>query len=343
LPAPRERDLPIAARNVAEAVRSARVDKTVWMGTARDCRYATFFHTPMWESAVLSAYPAFTSRTLAMRLESGGVAIYPLLEIGRRMGGTATSLVSTFAGCYGGPIATDPVSPADNARIHGLLRGWNRWRIDVTGNPLAPHEPVGGFRVDHDFTHVLAMSSDFNRIERGFTRRYREAIAKARKNGVMVAPASDTGDWERYFELYQHALAHWGPSATSRYPRPLFQSLCRTACEHPRNVVLWTARKDGQMIGGALVFYWNDHAVYWHGATDQAHARLSPAKLLLAVAIEHACSDGYSWFDFNPSGGHAGVATFKSRFGAELRPVLRFRWMRPPLRVARQIRQRLAS
>ena len=37
--------------------------------------------------------------------------------------------------------------------------------------------------------------------------------------------------------------------------------------------------------------------------------------LLMYTAIEHACRNGYSWFDFNPSGGHEDVAAFKKGFG----------------------------
>jgi hypothetical protein len=38
--------------------------------------------------------------------------------------------------------------------------------------------------------------------------------------------------------------------------------------------------------------------------------------LLMAEAIRDASLRGYRWFDFNPSGGHAGVQDFKRRFGA---------------------------
>jgi hypothetical protein len=42
--------------------------------------------------------------------------------------------------------------------------------------------------------------------------------------------------------------------------------------------------------------------------------------LLLHDVIRDACERGFRWFDFNPSGGHEGVAAFKRSFGAECRP-----------------------
>jgi len=38
--------------------------------------------------------------------------------------------------------------------------------------------------------------------------------------------------------------------------------------------------------------------------------------VLIHHLMEIACSRGHRWFDFNPSGGHAGVAAFKKGFGA---------------------------
>ena len=59
-----------------------------------------------------------------------------------------------------------------------------------------------------------------------------------------------------------------------------------------------------------------------HGAehdiiTASAATDLKAVKLILHQAMRDACEKGYRWFDFNPSGGHQGVARFKSYFGAQ--------------------------
>jgi hypothetical protein len=329
--------------NVAYAtVALPSVDESRWMNLALQCDYATFFHTPMWQRAVLDAYPGYRAATFEAELPSGTIAIFPLLEVRRAVKGIASIYASTFAGCYGGPIASGLVIPADNARLQDLLCGWNRLQIQVTGNPLAPDwAPPRAFRLSSDFTHILSLSSDATRVSRGFARRYRETIAKARREGVVAQPSWALSDWRRYFAVYQGALAHWGEHATNNYPWRLFYSLFQIAQAYPQHIKLWVARKDGDVIAGALIFYFNNHAVYWHGASDRGHERLSPAKLLLASAVEHACVEGYCYFDFSPSSGHAGTATFKSRFGAQPRPVSRFQLVRAPLRGARYLNKRI--
>jgi len=39
--------------------------------------------------------------------------------------------------------------------------------------------------------------------------------------------------------------------------------------------------------------------------------------LLMYEVIKNACKQRYTWFDFNPSGGHEGVKAFKKSFGAK--------------------------
>ena len=39
--------------------------------------------------------------------------------------------------------------------------------------------------------------------------------------------------------------------------------------------------------------------------------------LLISEFIEECCNRNFDWFDFNPSGGHEGVSSFKQSFGAK--------------------------
>ena len=68
-------------------------------------------------------------------------------------------------------------------------------------------------------------------------------------------------------------------------------------------------------MAGALCFYQNRHAVYWHGASRTEASELRPANLLHAQIARHAREAGYAVYDLNPSGGHEGVLRFKRSFG----------------------------
>jgi hypothetical protein len=59
--------------------------------------------------------------------------------------------------------------------------------------------------------------------------------------------------------------------------------------------------------------------------------------------IEHYLGAGFAYYDFNPSGGHEGVVSFKSRFGAERREFVRAEYASGPaaaLVMARSRRRR---
>jgi len=91
---------------------------------------------------------------------------------------------------------------------------------------------------------------------------------------------------------------------------------CFFSCSS-NNVRLWLAIFDDQVVAGALCFYAKKHVVYWHGAALEKYFKHRPVNLLMYEAIKSACEEGYSWFDFNPSGGHEGVKAFKKSFGAK--------------------------
>jgi lipid II:glycine glycyltransferase (peptidoglycan interpeptide bridge formation enzyme) len=89
------------------------------------------------------------------------------------------------------------------------------------------------------------------------------------------------------------------------------------------------------------MFYWNRHAAYWHAAADREFLAIEAPKLLLSAIIRDACSRQIRYFDFNPSGGHAGVAKFKGYFGARQTPLSRFGYAKSP-KAARHLLSRSA-
>jgi len=85
---------------------------------------------------------------------------------------------------------------------------------------------------------------------------------------------------------------------------------------------LWIAEHEGRIIAGALVFYWNAIAVYWHGASLQDSFACYPNNLLHMAIMEDAAQGGYRYYDFGASGAQQGVVKFKESFGAEQLPFL---------------------
>jgi lipid II:glycine glycyltransferase (peptidoglycan interpeptide bridge formation enzyme) len=70
------------------------------------------------------------------------------------------------------------------------------------------------------------------------------------------------------------------------------------------------------VAASVICFYWNNHAVAWHGAAFEEFFDLRPNNLLYDHMIRSAFHQGYQWFDCNPAGGLAGVIAFKDNLGA---------------------------
>jgi len=186
------------------------------------------------------------------------------------------------------------------------------WRL----NPYDELVYRAGVRTNNDDeTLALNLADGFDAVYKGWTKGHRYAARKACREGVSVKLASTLDDWRAYYRVYEDSLRRWGHKASSIYSWQLFAEMFRRKSP---NINLWLSFWQNRVIAGALCFYAKIHAVYWHGAALEAYFSLRPVNLLFYEAIKDACDKGYTWFDFNPSGGKEGVRTFKKRFGAEV-------------------------
>ena len=293
-----------------------------WLEVAPRSGRATFFHTPHWRDLALGASPELRDATVGAELSDGTRVVLPLLETGRSTKGFHRHLISTFGGCYGGMIADSPLPDGLVAETYAALLGQRVGSLEMTGNPLAgAHRMPQGFESRPYSTHLVSLTEGWDGAQRRFSRGNRSSINRGRREGVTSRLAVSLDDYRSYYDVYERTLKRWGDRATSRYPWHLFEQGHDLGRHHPENMRLWLAGKDETVMAGAWVFYWNRHAVYWHGATDDRFSSSRPANVLHADIIKDSCERGYRWYDFNPSGGHEGVARFKSSFGSHVEPI----------------------
>lgn len=304
------------------------VDDAFWLDVAGKSRQATFFHTPHWRDLAIRTYPEYADASVAAILDDGTRVVLPLLETGRSGKGLLRHVMSTFGGCYGGLISDSPVSPDGVAGVYeGLLGGLRVDSLQLTTGPLSEETPMPDrFEASPYSTHLLPLDEGWEAVERRFSRGNRASINRGRRMGVTTRVATSLEEYRAYYAVYERSLSRWGERATSRYPWRLFEEGCEMARSAPERIKLWIASVGTDLAAGAWVFYWNRHAVYWHGATDVAFADHRPANVLHADIIRDCCRGGGRYYDFNPSGGHEGVARFKSRFGASLHPIRVWRY-----------------
>jgi hypothetical protein len=318
-----------------------KANPEAWWKVAKECDYATFFHTPLWHRLAVQTYPRYQDASIMVELETGVGAILPLLETLPSVKGLFRNFISTFAGCYGGLIADGPVTPMERQQVYKtLLSRYRCGQLQISGNPLVGgNEGLDHFDASKDFTHLLTLDGGYDGIFRNFSKGHRSAVAKGRRMGVKTRVALTLDDYHAYYRAYEDSLRRWGDTATSRYPQQLFDNGYRLSQEFPKNVKLWLAEIEGKVIAGAWVFYWNLHAGHWHGATYEEFFAYKPANVLQADIIKNACERGYRYYDFLSSGGHEGVARFKKSFGADQRSMRRWSYRNPKLQMLLKVRK----
>jgi hypothetical protein len=310
-----------------------------WLEAARSTPHATFFHTPYWQDLAVASGRGHQDASIQFEISDGSTVYLPLTMTGKSMKGLMLRCASTFVGGYGGPIG-QVVTPELELDIQRHVMGPRYARLSVVGNPLRPSSVwAPELKRSSLVTHVLPLGLDFDALLRGFTKGHRAAYKKGQRLGIKVRRAT-ASDQRAYVALYQKALARWGARATSRYSPEFFQAVFELSQKLPDTVTVWVAAaEDEEVVAGGLFFYWNQHVAYWHGVSTPERYTDSATTVLLGEVIKDAIARKLTCFDFNPSGGHDGVAAFKRHFGALEVDVGRGEYLAAPYRFLERLRR----
>ena len=309
-----------------------------WQEIVNKCEYSTFFHTPNWSKIFTETYPGMKIETKKFVLDDQTKVILPLISAGSKIG-LFGSYFSNIAGVYGGVISERKITKKEISEIFTFLIGRNIARVLIVGNPFFDYILPEQFRVKVDFTHILKLSEDKEKLWVNYSHGARQCINKAKKSGVVCRIANNnTDEWKKYYSIYQKALKRWGDKATSHYPFSLFENMIKL---RDPNIKLWLAIFDNKVVGGSLNFYHNGHCVVWHASFLSDYFKYGISNFLYHNIILDAKEKGYKYYDFNPSGGHEGTANFKEAFGSERLPVQRWEWENPFIRIITSAKRKI--
>lgn len=287
-----------------------------WEQISRACDYATFFHTPVWaEIFVRATGGRMVTAAEKVQFSDGAVAVLPLVY--KQYPGNLLRLYwSMPAHTFGGWVSADSLT-----ETHAHLLAARLLEIQDLVWRENPYDPlVTAIDLRHaaeDFTQTIDLRQGFAAAEARSDHAHRKAVKKAHEKGVTIIEASDIEQWKSYFSLYEASLDRWKKKRLLRnrgYDWTLFDVIYRSPSEHRK---LWLAQIDGTPVAGILCFYWNRHAVAWHGAGAAGSFGCRPNNLLYEHVARHAAGAGYHWFDCNPGGGFKGVVEFKEHLGAQ--------------------------
>jgi len=311
-----------------------------WSAAAGQCEYATFFHTPQWAELARVAFGSrITPRATTITFDDGTSAVIPACVDAGPLRTGRLRLLSP-GGTYGGWLSSDALGP-EHARLlaaYILGSGPVAWRENPFDESLAGIELAGS---TEDFTQVVDLRGrNAASIAGDADYAHRKAVRKAETSGVRVRVGTSPADWDAHYSAYRESQGRWRSRRLEvgiRYPQRLFRHLAGLDSPHIR---LWIAEVEGTLAASVVCFYWNHHAVAWHGAGRSAFFDRRPNNLLFAHVIGDACERGYFWFDFNPCRQLDGVAKFKEHLGASrvrTRLVLRESAVRAAVRKLRKM------
>ncbi len=162
------------------------------------------------------------------------------------------------------------------------------------------------------------LSSTIDLSNRGkLTKGRKYEIRKGQNRGIEIHEGH--GDLENFFVVLQENLRHEHNTA----PVHSFSELRELCQKFPRNIQLFSARKDQELVAGVLMFNHKKLVAHSQYIASRRSAHADGAlDFLLGSAISYYAERGFRYFDFGISNTHGGqvlndtLYRYKRSFGA---------------------------
>lgn len=288
------------------------VTDATWDEFLSRCPAATFFHTSGWYRAHVATL-GYRVETALIRFDDGTEALLPMATR-PAFRGLLRVAESGIATGYGGLVSPQPLGAAHVEAAYAAVRR-KYPDMAVTGNPHASwaNTPATG-EVEADATQVLPIvAPDAQRAMMTDTRiKHCKRGAKAGFR-LEIRTGLSAADADAFYALYAARAAEWQYDKWVR-DLPFFRALCHEAGQH---LALFLAYKDDELAGFRLLGLTGPVVMDLYLATAKAHEPAHVGPLLVEAPLNWCYEQGYTEFDFQPSGRLEGVKTYKASFGAK--------------------------
>jgi hypothetical protein len=313
-----------------------------WQAVWQACPYATYYHSPEW-SYLWQDYTSgqMQSTPVLFDFSDGTSVIFPLSHH-KVVGGMVSKYMSSVPQdvTYGGWISRRKLTIEHAYLIIGFLRQNYKnllWRLNPY-NDLVHRINISP--LEEGTTHVLRLSEDIEKLFGRFSKGHRNAVKRARANGITVRRGNSLEDWKAYYSLYLDSVRRWGKNAFCVHSWNLFELMYNMNSPY---INLWLAEHQDTVIAARIIVYSQNHVISWHGVALEKEFHLRPVNLLHYEMIKDSYELGYQWYDFGPSGNLQGVRKFKEHFGTQTLPCGKVRHMSSIFSFGRKWAQMLNS
>lgn len=168
-------------------------------------------------------------------------------------------------------------------------------------------------------TLVLDLFKTETELLSGMKEKGRYNIRLAEKHGVTIQQfhsQNEVGAHFAFTEFYRLLQKTSSRDKFGHHPESFYKTFLEFFGQ--KNMAsLFVAQYEGKIIGGIIVVFYGDTAIYYYGASDYEHRHLMAPYLLQWKAALEAKKRGMRWYDlFGLEWGR--VSEFKEKFGGEM-------------------------
>lgn len=190
----------------------------------------------------------------------------------------------------------------------------NLWQMKNLGFRMAPMY----LSVEH--AGVLDLTKSEEELLKGMRQRLRRSLRKAEKNNIEVETSTDPADVAEFYRVQvETAGRHEFVSFSEDFLQKQFDAFAEDG-----DVVLYTARHEGEILAQNFMIFYGNEASYHYGASTAKGTKLSGAPLLHMRAMRDARERGIKRYNFWGIVGEEetnhrfyGVSVFKRGFGVD--------------------------
>jgi lipid II:glycine glycyltransferase (peptidoglycan interpeptide bridge formation enzyme) len=227
---------------------------------------------------------------------------------------------------------------ADNEEAYSkLLKTYNEIARDKTTlsstvitNPFNEQDSSGFVHnyIDHRIGQITSLSSerdDWKELQRCIDSSAGRNVKKALRENISVEV--DHCQLNRLRKMHQENIQAMGGIPKSDE----FFTLIPQHFSPNKDFDLYVAKKDGVIIAGLLIFYFNQTVEYFTPAIDDEYRSYQPLSLIIMTAMTEAAKRGFRWWNWGGTWeSQVGVYRFKRKWGAQERKYFYYTQLNDP-------------
>lgn len=171
-----------------------------------------------------------------------------------------------------------------------------------------------------EYAGILDLHKSEEEILAGASQGFRRKLRKAKKNEIEITAETDDKAIEEFCRLEKlHAERQKYVAFSSDFLKKQFEAFRKSG-----EVVIYTAKKDGETLAQNFMIFYGPEASYHYGVSSELGAKYSAAPLLHLAAMKEARKRGCARYNLwgivgldEKSHRFYGVSEFKRSFGCE--------------------------